>query len=147
MDYREGQFVRKGQVLFRIDPRPFRAALDQAAGRLSEARARWENAHANLARIKPLVEENAISKKDLDDAVGAEEANRASMAAAQAAVDKANLDLGFTRIASPVDGIAGIARTQLGNLVGPGFLEELTTVSTVDPIKVYIPMSEQEYLQ
>ncbi|MGD0232157.1 MAG: efflux RND transporter periplasmic adaptor subunit [Syntrophorhabdales bacterium] len=146
-DYGEGQFVRKGQVLFRIDPRPFQAALEQTRGQLSEQRARWENAHANLERIKPLVAENAISKKDLDDALGAEQATRAAVAAAQAAVDKAALDLGFTKIASPIDGIAGIARAQLGNLVGPGSIEELTTVSTVNPMKVYIPMSEQEYLR
>ena len=145
-DYGEGDAVKKGQILFKIDPRPFQAALEQAQGQLSEARARWETAKANLERIKPLVQENAVSKKDLDDAVGAEQATHAAMAAGQAAVDKTALDLGFTRIVSPIDGIAGIARAQLGNLVGPGSIEELTTVSTVNPIKVYIPMSEQQYL-
>ena len=88
-----------------------------------------------------------MSRKDLDDATGAEQPTRAALAAAQAAVDKAQLDLGFTKIASPVDGIAGIAKAQMGNLVGPGSVEELTTVSTVDPIKVYLPMSEQDYLK
>ncbi len=145
-DYREGDFVKRGQVLFKIDPRTFQAALDQAAALLTEQKARWETARANLERIKPLVEKNAVSRKDFDDAVGTEQATRASMVAAQAAVDKAQLDLGFTRVASPVDGIAGIARAQIGNLVGPGSIEELTMVSTVDPIKVYVPMSEQEYL-
>ncbi len=146
-DYGEGDVVRKGQVLFKIDPRPFQAALEQAKGQLSEQRARWETAKANLERIKPLVEQNAVSKKDLDDAVGAEQATHAAMAASQAALDKVALDLGFTRIVSPIDGIAGIARAQLGDLVGPGSIEELTTVSTVNPIKVYISMSEQDYLQ
>jgi membrane fusion protein (multidrug efflux system) len=174
-DYKEGDFVKKGQVLFEIDPRTFEAALDQATGVLDQAKgsldqaiaevavqeARWGTAKANLARVKPLAEQNAVSQKDLDDAVGAEEstrssvlaaqasvvAARASVVAAQAAVEKARLDLGFAKIRSPIDGIAGIAKAQIGDLVGPGSKEELTTVSTVDPIKVYISASEQEYLR
>jgi membrane fusion protein, multidrug efflux system len=145
-DYKEGDFVKKGQILFKIDPRTFQAVLEQAMAYLTEQKARWETTRANLERIKPLVELNAISKKDFDDAIGAEQGTRASMIAAQAMVNKAQLDLGFTKIVSPIDGIAGIARAQIGNLVGPGSIEELTTVSTVDPIRVYIPMSEQEYL-
>ena len=144
-NYTEGEFVRKGQILFEIDPRTFRAALDQAKGQATEQRARWEMARANLERIKPLVEQKAVSLKDLDDAMGAEQATRAALVAAQAVVEKAQVDCGFTTIISPIDGIAGIARTQIGNLVGPGSIEELTTVSTVDPIKVYVPLSEQEY--
>src|SRR5271157_5481552 len=146
-DYKEGDFVNKGQVLFQIDPRPFQTALEQAKGNLGEQRARWRNAHANLERTKSLIEYDAISKKDLDDATGAEESSHSAMVAAQAAVDKAILDLGFTKITSPISGIAGIARAQIGNLVGPGSIEELTTVSTVDPIKVYTAMSEQDYLR
>ncbi len=146
-DYTEGDFVKKGQVLFEIDPRTFQAALQQARGQLAEQNARWETVKANLERIKPLVEQRAVSKKDFDDAVGAEAATHAAVLAAQAVVDKVQLDLSFTKITSPIDGIAGIAKAQLGNLVGPGSLEELTTVSTVDPIKVYILMSEQEYLR
>ncbi len=146
-DYTEGDVVRKGQVLFEIDPRTFQAALEQAQGQLAEQQARWETAKANLERIKPLVEQRAVSKKDYDDAVGAEAATHAAGIALQALVDKTKLDLGFTKITSPIDGIAGIAKAQLGNLVGPGSVEELTTVSTVDPIKVYILMSEQEYLK
>ncbi|MCG6536240.1 MAG: efflux RND transporter periplasmic adaptor subunit [Syntrophales bacterium LBB04] len=145
-DYKEGEFVNKGQVLFQIDPRPFQTALEQAKGNLGEQRARWRNAHANLERTKSLIEDDAISKKDLDDATGAEESSHSAMVAAQAAVDKATLDLGFTKIASPISGIAGIAKAQVGNLVGPGSIEELTTVSTVDPIKVYISMAEHQYL-
>ncbi len=146
-DYREGDLVKKGQVLFGIDPRTFQAALEQAKGQLSQAQARWENAKANLERIKPLVEEKAVSLKDLDDAVGNELESRAAVASATAMVDKARLDLDFTKVLSPITGIAGIARAQIGNLVGPGSIEELTTVSQVDPIKVYIPMSEQEFLR
>jgi len=146
-NYREGDVVKTGQVLFEIDPRTFQAALEQAQGQLEAQQARWNTAKANLARIKPLAEKNAVSKKDLDDSIGTEQAARAAVLSAQAAVDKARLDLGFTRVTSPVDGIAGLAKAQIGNLVGPGGMEELTTVSTVNPIKAYIQVSEQEYLQ
>jgi membrane fusion protein (multidrug efflux system) len=173
-NYREGDFVKKGQALFEIDPRTFEAALAQAKGALDQAKgvldmskadvnvqeARWTTAKANLARVKPLAEQNAVSQKDRDDAVGAEESTRASVVAAkasvvaaeasvlaaQANVEKAALDLGFTKITSPIDGIAGIAKAQIGDLVGPSSTQELTAVSTVDPIKVYINVSEQEYL-
>jgi len=174
-NYREGEFVKKDQVLFEIDPRPFKVALEQAKANLDQTRAsleqakaevtrqeaRYSVAKANLARIKPLAEQNAVSKKDLDDAIGNEQSSQAAVVAAQAAVvaaqaavgvakaavDKAQLDLDFTKLISPVAGIAGIAKAQIGNLVGPGQLEELTTVSTVDPIKVYISVSEQEYMK
>jgi len=146
-NYKEGDFVRKGQLLFEIDPRTFQAAVEQAKGQLAVQQASWDTAKANLNRIKPLAERNAVSQKDLDDATGREQATHASVLAAKAAVDKAELELGFTKITSPVDGIAGVAKAQIGNLVGPGSVEELTTVSTVDPIKVYIQISEQEYLK
>ncbi|OPY87217.1 MAG: Multidrug efflux pump subunit AcrA precursor [Syntrophus sp. PtaU1.Bin208] len=146
-NYRDGDLVKKGQILFEIDPRTFAASLEQARGQLEAQQARWNTAKANLARIKPLAEVNAVSKKDLDDAVGTEQSARAAVFAAQATVDKAKLDLGFTKIMSPVDGIAGLAKAQIGNLVGPGAMEELTTVSTVNPIKFYFQISEQEYLQ
>ncbi len=173
-NYREGDLVKTGQALFEIDPRTFQAALDQTKGALNQSKgvleqsianvavqeARWATAKANLARIKPLAEQNAVSQKDLDDAVGAEESTRssviaakasvtaaeASVVAAQANLDKAALDLGFTKVTSPIDGIAGIAKAQIGNLVGPSSTQELTSVSTVNPIKVYINVSEQEYL-
>jgi len=146
-NYREGELVKKGQVLFEIDPRTFQAALDQAKAQLAQQQARWVTAKANLARIKPLAERNAVSQKDLDDAVGAELSTRSSVEAAQAAVEEAQLNLGFTKITSPVDGIAGIAKAQLGNLVGPNMTTELTAISTVDPIKAYINISEREYLK
>ena len=146
-NYREGDLVKKGQVLFEIDPRTFQASLDQAKAQLSQQKARHDTAKANLARIRPLAEKNAVSQKDLDDAIGAELSTRSSVEAAQAAVEEAQLNLGFTKITSPVDGIAGIAKAQLGNLVGPNMQTELTSVSTVNPIKVYINVSEQEYLK
>ncbi len=146
-NYTEGDVVRKGQVLFEIDPRSFQAVLEQARGQLAQQNARWATAKANLTRISRLVKEKAVSQKDYDDAMGAEQSTHAAVLEAEAGVDKAKLDLGFTKITSPIDGIAGIAKAQIGNLVGPGSIEELTTVSTVDPIKIYIPVSEQEYLK
>ena len=145
-NYKEGEAVQKGQVLFEIDPRTFQAALNKAKAQLSQQIARHETAKANLARIQPLAAKNAVSQKDLDDAVGMELTARSSVEAAQAAVEEAQLNLGFTKIASPVDGVAGIAKTQLGDLVGPSMQEELTSVSTLDPIKAYVNISEREYL-
>jgi membrane fusion protein (multidrug efflux system) len=144
--YTEGQFVKEGQVLFQIDPRTFQAAVDQAKADVAQKKARWDTTQANLARIRPLAEQNAVSKKDLDDAIGQEQSAHSAYDASKAALDKAQLDLGFTRITSPISGIAGMAKAQIGNLVGPGQAEELTTVSTVDPIKVWVPISEQEFL-
>ena len=145
-NYLEGDLVRKGQVLFEIDPRTFQAAVDAARGSLAQAEARWETAKANLQRVRPLAAKNAVSQKDLDDNIGAELSTRAAVESAKAQLDTAQLNLGFTRITSPVDGIAGIAKAQIGNLVGPGQIQELTAVSTVDPIKVYFSVSEQEYM-
>jgi len=146
-NYREGDLVKKGQVLFEIDPRTFQAAVDASKGSLAQAEARWETAKANLQRVRPLAAKNAVSQKDLDDATGAEQSTRAAVDSAKAQLDAAQLNLGFTRVDSPVDGIAGIAKAQIGNLVGPGQIQELTAVSTVDPIKVYIAVSEQEYMK
>jgi len=145
-NYRDGALVREGQVLFEIDPRPFQAAVDAAKGALAQAKARWDTAKATLGRVRPLAERNAVSQKDLDDAVGAEASTRAAVESAQAQLEEAQLNLGFTQITSPVTGIAGIAQAQIGNLVGPGQIQELTTVSTVNPIKVYFSVSEQEYI-
>ena len=144
--YQEGSLVKKGQVLFEIDPRSFQAALEQAKGQLAIAEGQLYAAKANLEKIRPLAAINAVSKKDLDDAIGREASARAAVQAAKAAVQKARIDLSFTKITSPIDGIAGIAKAQLGDLVGTPGGPELTTVSTVDPIKVYVPISEQEYL-
>ncbi len=146
-NYTEGDFVKKDQVLFEIDPRPFQAALEDTKAQLAQAEARWQTAKANLARIKPLAEQGAVSKKDLDDAVGTEESTRASVVSAKAAIEKAQLNLDWTKVTSLIDGVAGIAKAQIGNLVGPGSIEELTTVSTINPIKCYVSLSEQEYMR
>jgi membrane fusion protein, multidrug efflux system len=157
--YINGAFVRKGDPLFNIDPRPFQAALDQAKGNLSEAQASLAQARARLGktqidvtRYTPLAKESAISQQELDDAIQADlaakaqvEGAQATIAGAQAAVEKAQLNLDFTRITSPVDGVAAIASAQVGDLVGPAS-PALTTVSTMNPILVNFTASEQEYL-
>jgi membrane fusion protein, multidrug efflux system len=146
-NYQEGSLVKKGQVLFEIDPRPFQAALEQAKGELAIADGQFYTAKANLEKIRPLAKINAVSKKDLDDAIGREASAKAAVQAAKAAVSKTEIDLSFTKITSPIEGIAGIAKAQLGELVGKPGGPELTTVSTLNPIKVYIPISEQEYMR
>ena len=145
-NYREGDLVKKGQLLFEIDPRTFEAAVDEAKGVRAQKVARFDTTSANLGRIKPLAEKNAVSQKDLDDATGSFQSAKAELEAADANLKTAKLNLGFTRITSPITGIAGIAKAQIGDLLSPSGAE-LTTVSSVDPIKVYFNISEQEYLK
>src|SRR5882724_7215182 len=186
-NYTEGSFVRKGQLLFEIDPRPFQAAVDQATGQLAQATAQLSQAKAGLVqaqaqlssaaanqrkaqmdedRYVPLARQQAITQQDLDNAkqtnqslkaqVAASKAQvetanaqiqaaQAGVVAATAAVETAKVNLGFTKLISPIDGIAGVASTQVGNLVGPSS-NAVTTVSTLDPIKANFTVSEQEYL-
>jgi membrane fusion protein (multidrug efflux system) len=146
-NYKEGDFVKKGAMLFEIDPRPFQATVDEARAALAKQQAVLQTSQANLKRILPLAAANAVSQKDKDDAVGSVQYAEAQVLASQAQVRKAELDLGFTKITSPIDGIAGAANAQLGDLVGTPQARVLTTVSTVNPIKVYVPISEREYLQ
>jgi len=142
--YQEGAFVRKGQVLFEIDRRPFETALNQAKSRLAETQAQLAKAERDLTRDTPLAEQHAIAQSQLDNDVSARDAAQAAVATAQAAVEAAELNLGFTSVTSLIDGVAAIATAQIGDLVGPTTL--LTTVSLVNPIKAYFPISEQEYL-
>lgn len=143
--YKEGQFVRSGDLLFEIDPRQFRAALEQAQGALGQAEAQLAKASRDVERFAPLVAQRAISQQELDDAHSAERNAKAAVAAAHAAVEQASLNLGWTKIASPIAGVAGIARAQVGDLVGPQTV--MTTVSTVDPIRVTYGLSEREYMR
>jgi RND family efflux transporter MFP subunit len=143
-DYQEGGLVRKGQVLFEIDPRPFQAALDQAKGQLAQADAQTANAEMNVKRDIPEAEAHAIPQSQLDNDTQALLAAKAAVEADQAAVEQAALNLGYTRVVSLIDGIAGINTVQVGNLVGPSTV--LTAVSQANPIKIYFPISEQEYL-
>jgi membrane fusion protein (multidrug efflux system) len=185
--YMEGSFVKKGQLLFQIDARPFQAALDQARSQLAQSQGQLEQSHAQLAqadaqvavaeatqrrtqldvdRYTPLAQQQAITQQDLDNAtqynIAAKAqaqaaraqvetaraqitATEAAVQAAKAAVETADINLGFTRLTSPIDGIPGIALLQVGALVSPAS-GTITTVSTLDPIKVYFTVSEQEYL-
>jgi RND family efflux transporter MFP subunit len=186
-DYAEGSFVHKDQLLFEIDPRPFQAAVDQAAGQLAQAKAQLTQAQAGLVqakaqllsaeanqrkaqldeeKYKPLFEDKAVTRQDLDNAVQTNQSNVAQVAAAKAQVETsqaqieaagaavkaaeatletAKVNLGFTRLTSLIDGIAGAANVQVGNLVAPSS-SAVTTVSTLDPVKAVFTVSEQEYL-
>ncbi len=157
-DFREGSYVSKGQILFEIDPRPFQAALDQTKGQFAQAQAQLGQAQAqlglakiNVQRDTPLAQAHAIARSQLDNDIQTQkqdealiEAGKAGITAAQAAVETAELNLGFTKVRSLIDGIVGITATQIGNLVSPATV--LTTVSQVNPIKAYFSISEQEYL-
>ena len=188
-DYSEGSFVKKGQLLFQIDPRPLQAAADQARGQLAQANGQLAQAHAQYQqseaqlasaeanqrkaqfdedRYTPLAKEHAVTQQDLDNAVQNNisakaqvkvatsqvdagkaqiQAASATVEAAKAALEAANVNLGFTKLYSPINGIAGNAEIQIGNLVSPSSPNPVTAVSTVDPIKVTFAVSEQEYLR
>ncbi|HXZ28705.1 MAG TPA: efflux RND transporter periplasmic adaptor subunit [Terriglobales bacterium] len=143
-DYTEGTLVKKGQVLFEIDPRPFQAALEQAKGQLAQMQAQLAKTTMDVERDTPLAAKSAIPQAQLDNDVQAKAAAQAMVDAAQAQVDQAQLNLGFTKVRSLVDGLAGFAKGQIGDLVGPTTV--LTTVSQVNPIKAYFAISDQEYL-
>lgn len=144
-NYREGTVVHKGEVLFEIDPRPFEAALQQSKGQLEQAEAQLGKTKLDVARDTPLARESAIPQAQLDNDVQAYEAAQAMVASAKAQVEQAELHLGFTKVRSLITGVAGLAKGQIGDLVGPTTL--LTTVSQVEPIKAYFAISEQQYLK
>ena len=144
-NYKEGAAVSKGQVLFEIDQRPFQATLDHAKAQLAQAEAELGRTTLDVQRDTPLAEQKAIAQAQLDTEIQAKLAAQAGIQSAKAAVERAQLDLGWTKVTSLVDGVAGIAEVQIGNLVGPS--ARLTSVSQVNPIKVYFPVSEQEYLR
>jgi RND family efflux transporter MFP subunit len=142
--YKEGQFVRPNAPLFEIDPRQFRAALEQAQGAQARAEAQLAKATKDVERFTPLAAQRAISQQELDNALAAERDARGALAAAGAAVRQAALNLAWTRMTSPIEGIAGLAKAQMGDLVSPQTV--MTTVSTVDPIRVTFGVSEREYM-
>jgi membrane fusion protein (multidrug efflux system) len=159
-DYQEGALVREGQLLFEIDPQPFKAALDQTEGQLAQATAQLANAEAvrdrtqlDVERYTPLAKEQAASQQDLDNAtqnnlaaIATVATAKAQIKTAEAAVEIARINLGFTRLIAPIGGIAGQAQLQVGALVNPSSTA-VTTVSTLDPIRDYFTVSEQDYLQ
>jgi membrane fusion protein (multidrug efflux system) len=143
-DYKEGSEVHKGQVLFEIDPRPLQAVLDQANASVAQAQAQLALAGINVHRDTPLAEAHAIAQSQLDNDIQTQAADKAAVANAQAAVEAAELNVGFTKVRSLIDGVAGQAALQVGNLVNTTSV--LTSVSQLNPIKVYFYISEQEYL-
>jgi RND family efflux transporter MFP subunit len=143
--YKDGTFVRKGQLLFEIDPRPFEAIVKQVQGQLAQAQAQLSKTELDVARDTPLAKLSAIPQAQLDNDIQANLAAKAGVVAAEAQVEQAKLNLNFTNVYSLVDGIAGISKAQIGDLVGPTTI--LTTVSQVNPIKAYVSLSEPEYLR
>jgi RND family efflux transporter MFP subunit len=143
--YQEGGFVKKGDLLFEIDSRPFVAALDQAQGQLQQAQATMIGAELDAKRAKELFQNKVISDQEYTNKTQDYQTKAAAVTAAQAGVEQAQLNLDYTKIISPLDGIAGQAQAQIGDLVGTGSNTVLTTVSQVDPMRCYFPISEQSY--
>jgi RND family efflux transporter MFP subunit len=143
-NYQEGALVGRNQILFKIDPRPFQAVVDQAKAQLAQAEAQLGKTQLDVQRDTPLAKEKAIAQSQLDNDIQANLAAQATVQADKAAVEQAELNLEFTNVRSLIDGVAGIASGQVGNLVGPQIV--LTTVSQLDPIKSYFTVSEQQYL-
>ncbi len=147
VDYKEGQEVKKGAPLFTIDDQPYRAKLAEAKGELGRAQSALSKADLDVARFKPLAEQRAISQAELDNAIAAQRSARALVEAAKANVEKASLDLGYCRITSPIDGLTGQAQRKVGDLVGKGDPTLLTTVSSIDPVRVSVNLPEALYLK
>ena len=143
--YRDGSTVRAGQLLYQLDPRQYQADLDKAVGDLAQAKANLLRSQQNEAKYRPLLKVGAVSQREYDNTVQDVLGNQAAVEAAQGNVAAAKLNLDWTRITSPIDGVAGITQAQIGDLISPATV--MTTVSQVDPIKVYFPISEQEYLK
>jgi len=146
VEFEEGRPVKKDQPLYEIDPKAYKAALDRAQGQVATAKAAHVKAQNDVARYKPLVEKNAISRQEYETSISMEEAARAQVEAAEAGARAAELDLSYTKIHSPIDGIAGKTEVKAGALVGRGQSTLLTTVSTIDPIRARFALSERDYL-
>ena len=144
--FQEGSAVRKGKLLYTIDPREYQAALSQAKGRVAQAQADLARYEQDVARYRPLVEENALPKQNLDTAVSQANAGRANVEAAQAAVTQAQLNLSYTKIYAPTDGIIGKTEVNVGNLVGQGQNTLLTHISQLEAIHVRFTVPERDYL-
>ena len=147
VNFKDGDFVKEGDLLYQIDPKPFQAAVAQAKATVATWKARVANTEIEEARLKPLAEQQAVSRRDYDNAVAARDAANAQHEAAKAALDKAQLDLGYTRITAPVSGLADFTRVKPGNLVGRGESTLLTTISVVDPIYFTASITEADYLK
>jgi len=147
VDYKEGSEVKKGQLLFTIDDQPYRAKLAEAKGELARARSVLAKTDMDVKRFRPLAKERAISQSELDNAEAAQRSATAQVEAAKANVDQATLNAGYCRITAPLDGLAGRAQRKVGDLVGKGEPTLLTTVSSIDPIRVSVNIPEALYLK
>lgn len=145
-DYKEGSVVKKSDLLFQIDPRPFQATLDQAKGNLAIAQANYTKADADVKRAMNLFREKVISDQERDTYINSASSTKANIQAAEAAVRTAEINLGYTKIIAPIDGIVGIATAHVGDLVGPG-TGPLTTISQVDPVKAVVNVGEQSFTE
>jgi RND family efflux transporter MFP subunit len=145
-DYKEGSVVKKGDLLFQIDPRPFQATLDQAKGNLAIAQANYTKADADVKRAMNLFREKVISDQERDAYINSASSTKANIQAAEAAVRQAEVNLGYTKVTAPIDGIVGIANAHVGDLVGPG-TKALTSISQVDPIKAAVNVGEQSFTE
>lgn len=142
--YQEGTWVKEGTPLFQIDPRQFKAALDAAKGNLARNQAALDNANITVERYKPLAKSQAISQQELDDALSTQRQSEANVESAKAQLEQAQLNLNWTTVTSPINGIVGTAQIQVGSLVNGQSV--LTTVSTVDPVRVSFAITESQYL-
>jgi len=146
-DYQDGAFVKARQLLFTIDPAEYVAAVAKAKGVLARAQAAYSQAKVTADRYRPLAAKQAVSQQDLDNAEAEQRVAAASVDSAKAQLDEAQLNLGYTRVTSPVDGVAGTAQVRVGNLVGQAEPTLLTTVSQLDPMRVTFPISEAQYMR
>ncbi len=147
VNFREGDFVKEGDLLYTIDPKPFEASLAQAKGDLANAKAKLAGAEITWNRLKPLAAQQAVSQQDFDTATANRDAAKASVDATKAAVDQAQLNLGYTRISAPLSGLADVTKVKPGNLVGRSESTLLTTISVVDPIYFTASLTEGDYLR
>src|SRR5215471_6685314 len=147
VNFQEGSFVRKGALLYQIDPKPFEATLAAAKADVATAQARLEKATNDVNRYTPLVAKQAVSQQELDNAKAAQDAAKSQVEAAKAAVDKTTLDLGYTKVYSPIDGLIGTTQVKPGNLVGRGDATLLATVSQIDPMIFRVGITEADYLR
>jgi len=147
VNFREGSTVRKGDLLYEIDRKPLEATLAQARADQATADARLQKANNDVARYTPLVAKQAVSQQELDNAKSEQDAAKSQLEAAKAAVEKSTLDLGYTRITAPIDGLIGTTQVKAGNLVGRGESTLLTTISQINPMLFRIGVTEADYLR
>jgi len=147
VNFREGDFVKEGELLYQIDPKPFQAVVAQAKAQVASAQAKLGQAETEESRLKPLAEQQAVSRRDYDNAVSARDAAKAQLDAAESTLESARLNLGYTTIKAPISGLADLSKVKPGNLVGRGESTLLTTISVIDPIYFQAGITEADYLK